>query len=288
MFILSNPKRGESERFETRDDLLSQLEHLNVQHQEEKRKASLELKHINDDGEILGKTKISLPFRQTADAYLIDFGIEKPKKKGFSSPGILRQKREEKSVKTDSDAIENISDQKNNDGSNTEVTKATQSRRSKSSLIGLILFNILLSIALAYTFVTQQSQVRVIENNKKTIVAAKKQLNEIKNYQETSPSVDTFSRYFLPNYYTGNMELLQPFLTPELFKEDMSIQPGKLQSVLLENINYDKDKIHLSYVVSIKQDEDKRTVKVHFTVKAIKNADYDYQVITAPEEMPYP
>lgn len=100
--------------------------------------------------------------------------------------------------------------------------------------------------------------------------------------------IDVFSRYFLPNYYSGKKENLVDFLSDGDAKYTVP-KEGSLQSVILEKLTYDsKTKAYTpTYVLSVKEGDKVSSIRLRFTVKFSHSAKYGYIVTAEPKETDY-
>ena len=97
--------------------------------------------------------------------------------------------------------------------------------------------------------------------------------------------IDVFSRYFLPNYYSGNKELLTDFLSDGDAKYTVP-KEGALQSVILEKISYDSDskEYNVTYVISKNHEGNVSSIRLDFRVKPSTKSKYGFVVTTEPKE----
>ncbi|WP_303974286.1 hypothetical protein [Streptococcus merionis] len=100
--------------------------------------------------------------------------------------------------------------------------------------------------------------------------------------------IDVFSRYFLPNYYSGKKENLVDFLSDGDAKYTVP-KEGTLQSVILEKLTYDSKtkQYNVSYVLSVKEGDTASNIRLSFAVKASKSSKYGYVVTTEPKASNY-
>lgn len=114
------------------------------------------------------------------------------------------------------------------------------------------------------------------------------ELKEMKHLDSTEHQVDVFSRYFLPNLYSGKKEALADFLSDGDVKYT-SPKDGSLQAVNLENIAYDSDseEYTVTYVVSVKKDEVSESHRLSFDVKTDESSKYGFVITTEPNETDY-
>ncbi|HEM3647523.1 TPA: hypothetical protein U1C40_000101 [Streptococcus suis] len=115
-----------------------------------------------------------------------------------------------------------------------------------------------------------------------------KELQDTKQLVTSEHQVDVFSRYFLPQYYSGKKEALTAFLSEGDAKYTVP-KTGTLQSVILEQMNYDseKEEYQVAYVLALRQEETTLSVRLSFTVTALESSPYGFVVTTEPIESPY-
>ncbi|EPT41869.1 hypothetical protein [Streptococcus agalactiae] len=84
MFILINQATDNSERFETKFDLLNRLDNASERCKNLDIRETYSIRQVDENGVIKEKTSLTLPLMGYADEFLIDFGNTKPKNKRFS------------------------------------------------------------------------------------------------------------------------------------------------------------------------------------------------------------
>ncbi|MCF2565206.1 hypothetical protein JQM70_01355 [Streptococcus pasteurianus] len=137
----------------------------------------------------------------------------------------------------------------------------------------------IVSSVIAYTQLTKQNE---------QVTYLYQELKNTQNIVNEEHQIDVFSRFFLPNYYSGNKEALTDFLSDGDAKYTQP-ESGTLQSVILEAVTYDSsDKTYqVTYVVAVKQDDTTSSRRLTYTVKASKTSRYGYVITTEPTETPY-
>ncbi|EGS26852.1 hypothetical protein [Streptococcus agalactiae] len=135
------------------------------------------------------------------------------------------------------------------------------------------------SSVIAYTQLTKQNE---------QITYLYQELKVIQSVIKKEHQVDVFSRYFLPNYYSGKKENLVDFLS-EGDAKYTSPKEGTLQSVILEKLSYDSKtkEYSVTYVLAVKKDDKTSSIRLSFTVKADVSAKYYFVVTTEPKESDY-
>ena len=115
--------------------------------------------------------------------------------------------------------------------------------------------------------------------------AVSKELSDLKTIQSKTGELDAFSRYFLPAYYSDKGKM-DDFVDPQL---RLDRQSGQLQSVILESsLIVDEETYKLTYVVAVKDGENRSQKRLVVTVKEEPAAPYGFQVIAKPELSNYP
>ena len=292
MFLALNLKSGVEERFETRDQLLLYIDTESAKSQEEEVEVILELSHVNANGELVTKTRILLPIKESADAYLINFGIEQDKKgfvfpgrkAGSKSPGAKEKQPGKKEPATSTPTSE-VTELPKNDLA-TEAMYSPKNKR-KGALSSLLLAG--LSVALVASIAYTGFQAVQLNQLSEQVTLLQKEQEQLRLYQEDVTKVDTFSRYFLPTYFSGEKERLADFLTDELSREDFDLPEQSLQSVILEAATVKGGIYTMQYVLVVKQaDDSKKMIRFAFAVVADQDSLYGYRVSQIDPEQSYP
>lgn len=286
MFIVKDLETDTEDRFETRDQLLAFLDIASARVRQAKSKEEKILEHFDQDGKQLEKTTISLPIETDADAYLINFGKLKDKS-GFPFPrrpsvsGSIssseKSSKEEVPVKkTKQEAKKPLSIPYKQ-----EIPRQTAVARAKRPSLIVFLFLLWsLGVAALGSGLYQERQ---------TTQSLTNRVSQLETLQKKIPAIDAFSRFFLPNYFTGNQKYFSEYLSTNLQKKSLDSQTGTLQSVILEGITYRKKGYQVSYVLSVKKNGDTReTLRLAFTVKVNPKAAHGYEVISSPKSSNYP
>ncbi|MFM0818459.1 hypothetical protein [Streptococcus suis] len=146
-------------------------------------------------------------------------------------------------------------------------------------LIGVLALGGIASSIIAYTQLAKQNE---------QVAYLYQELKHIQHLVSTEHQVDVFSRYFLPNYYSGQKENLVDFLSDGDAKYTVP-KIGTLQSVILEQMTYDSDakEYQVTYVLAVKQEEKTTSLRLSFTVKVSESSKYGFVVTTEPMETSY-
>lgn len=194
---------------------------------------------------------------------LPDFPLEEPKSRGLSRKSSI-----------------NKTIDKPSQSSLSEKEKPAK----KQIFIWLLLMGMisLTSLGIALKSYYQLSK----QNEKMTYLY--QELKDTKNLANREHQIDVFSRYFLPNYYSGKKENLNDFLSDGDAKYTVP-KEGSLQSVILEKVTYNAKTKHyqLTYVLTIKAKEQLTSVRLEFEVKEQPSRKYGYVVTSEPKETPY-
>ncbi|HEP2968766.1 TPA: hypothetical protein VCJ25_001269 [Streptococcus pyogenes] len=114
------------------------------------------------------------------------------------------------------------------------------------------------------------------------------ELKNTQNLADREHQIDVFSRYFLPNYYSGKKENLTDFLSDGDAKYTVP-KEGALQSVILEKLTYDsKTKEYtVTYILSVKEGDKASSIRLSFSVETSKSSKYGYVITTEPKASEY-
>ena len=157
----------------------------------------------------------------------------------------------------------------------------TSSKRSFGVYLGrvLVLFGLVGSLTAAGLSIT------LVYHQEKQLSVVSKELSDLKTLQSKTGELDAFSRYFLPVYYSDKGKM-DDFVAPQLV---LDRQPGQLQSVILESsLMVDEATYQLTYVVAVKDGENRSQKRLVVTVKEEPESRYGFQVIAKPELSNYP
>ena len=137
----------------------------------------------------------------------------------------------------------------------------------------------IVSSVVAYTQLTKQNE---------QVNYLYQELKNTQNVINEEHQIDVFSRYFLPNYYSGKKENLEEFLSDGDAKYTVP-KEGTLQSVILEQLTYEPEtkEYQPTYVLSVKEGDKARSIRLSFTAKKSDSAKYGFVVTTEPKEADY-
>lgn len=127
-----------------------------------------------------------------------------------------------------------------------------------------------------------------LSKQKEQVTYLYQELKSTQKLVDEEHQIDVFSRYFLPNYYSGKKEKLVDFLSDGDAKYTVP-KEGTLQSVILEKLTYDSKtkEYRPTYVLLIKEGEKASSIRLSYTVKKSDSAKYGYVITTEPKESVY-
>ena len=167
-----------------------------------------------------------------------------------------------------------------------QPSKASEPQpQTKVSLKKVYLFLGLLGVlslgSVLLTFVTLSK----VSTHSEQLTYLHQELEKNESLDSIEHQIDVFSRYFLPNYYSGNKELLTDFLSDGDAKYTVP-KEGALQSVILEKISYDSDskEYNVTYVISKNHEGNVSSIRLDFRVKPSTKSKYGFFVTTEPKE----
>ncbi|MCK1211322.1 hypothetical protein MXZ81_07045 [Streptococcus uberis] len=222
MFILINQATDNSERFETKFDLLNRLDNASERCKNLDIRETYSIRQVDENGVIKEKTSLTLPLMGYADEFLIDFGNTKPKNKRFSFSKGKRRKtdtkqKDDKTVSSDNQSrkssVQSYEETKQSPKKDRTSSASKESNNIPSAkantlkgflLIGCIVF---LGVFQAYSMIQNQS----LKTQVNQVVSRQEKLQSEVDFQKQVPGIDTFSRYFIPSYFSGEKEVVKPF-----------------------------------------------------------------------------
>lgn len=272
MFLAQNVAGGSQQQFPSRDQLLGFLEQENAKVKSLERETHLTLMQVTEAGEILQKKRVSLPFVETVEELLQDFGFVDTGKK---SKLVFPFKKEKGATDT---TIQNSQTVQTVQGSS-----ASNPLKAFSGLKMILLVILLIGLFGGYSVILAGQNKRL----KTEVTSLENKVNNLSNLQAVAPQVDVFSRYFISSFYANDRDILDQYLTDSL-KKEIEVKDGQLQSVVFEGVKKNGKNYQVSYVLQINQEESKRTVRLTFDVQSDKSGRYGWLVTSQPKEGLYP
>ena len=123
-----------------------------------------------------------------------------------------------------------------------------------------------------------------VKQQKNSISYLNSELAAAQTIQKNEHEADVFGRFFLTYYYTGNKELLKPFLSDGDARYTQPESASILSTILKKvQLNEDGKTYTMSYVVTVKDSAEKISIKqISFDCVEKKSADYGWVVTAEP------
>ena len=278
MYRLTNLTQNTTTTYKNRDLVYQALERENAKVKHQEAEAVLLVEELDKKNVVIYQEDVYLPFEGIADSL-------------FLKPGTLnKQEAAPKEAKTSlfkrqtkTKHLEKTPEEKAEASSLKHETPKPRisSKRSLWVYLGRVLvwFGLVGSLTLAGLSFT------LVYHQEKQLSAVSKELSNLKTIQSKTGELDAFSRYFLPALYSDKGKMAD-FAAPQL---TIDRQAGQLQSVILESsLIVDEVTYQLTYVVAVKDGENRSQKRLVITVKEEPSAPYGFQVIAKPELSNYP
>ena len=278
MYRLTNLTQNTTTTYKNRDLVYQALERENAKVKHQEAEAVLLVEELDKKNVVIYQEDVYLPFEGIADSLFLKPGTlnnQEAAPKETKSSFFKRQTKTKHLEKTPEEKAE-ASSMKH------ETPKPRpSSKRSFGAFLGrvLVLLGLVGSLTLAGLSLT------LVYHQEKQLSAVSKELSNLKTIQSKTGELDAFSRYFLPALYSDKGKMAD-FVAPQL---TIDRQAGQLQSVILESsLIVDEATYQLSYVVAVKDGENRSQKRLVVTVKEEPSAHYGFQVIANPELSNYP
>lgn len=278
MYRLTNLTQNTTTTYKNRDLVYQALERENAKVKHEEAEAVLLVEELDKKNVVIYQEDIYLPFEGIADSLFLNPGTVNNQETSAKESKISLFKRQAKTKRG-----AQIPEEKAEVPSLKHETPKppTSSKRSFGVYLGrvLVLFGLVGSLTVAGLSLT------LVYHQEKQLSVVSKELSDLKTIQSKTGELDAFSRYFLPTYYSDKGKM-DDFVAPQLV---LDRQPGQLQSVILESsLMVDEATYQLTYVVAVKDGENRSQKRLIVTVKEDPAAPYGFQVIAKPELSNYP
>ena len=278
MYRLSNLTQNKTTTYKNRDLVYQALERENAKVKHEEAEAVLLVEELDKKNVVIYQEDIYLPFEGIADSLFLKPGTlnnQEAAAKEAKTSFFKRQTKTTRSPQTPEEKVE-VPSLKH------ETPKPQiSSKRSFWVFLGrvLVVLSLVGSLTLAGLSLT------LVYHQEKQLSAVSKELSNLKTIQSKTGELDAFSRYFLPALYSDKGKMAD-FVAPQL---TIDRQAGQLQSVILESsLIVDEATYQLTYVVAVKDGENRSQKRLVVTVKEEPSAPYGFQVIAKPELSNYP
>ena len=278
MYRLTNLTQNTTTTYKNRDLVYQALERENAKVKHQEAEAVLLVEELDKKNVVIYQEDVYLPFEGIADSLFLKPGTlnnQEAAPKETKSSFFKRQTKTKHLEKTPEEKAE-ASSMKH------ETPKPRpSSKRSFGAFLGrvLVLLGLVGSLTLAGLSLT------LVYHQEKQLTAVSEELSNLKTIQSKTGELDAFSRYFLPAFYSDKGKIAD-FVAPQL---TIDRQAGQLQSVILESsLIVDEATYQLTYVVAVKDGENRSQKRLVVTVKEEPSAPYGFQVIAKPELSNYP
>ena len=278
MYRLTNLTQNTTTTYKNRDLVYQALERENAKVKHQEAEAVLLVEELDKKNVVIYQEDVYLPFEGIADSLFLKPGTlnnQEAAPKEAKTSFFKRQTKTKRLEKTPEENAE-VSSMKH------ETPKPRpSSKRSFGAFLGrvLVLLGLVGSLTLAGLSLT------LVYHQEKQLTAVSEELSNLKTIQSKTGELDAFSRYFLPAFYSDKGKIAD-FVAPQL---TLDRQAGQLQSVILESSSIvDEATYQLTYVVAVKDGENRSQKRLVVTVKEEPSAPYGFQVIAKPELSNYP
>ena len=278
MYRLTNLTQNTTTTYKNRDLVYQALERENAKVKHQEAEAVLLVEELDKKNVVVYQEDVYLPFEGIADSLFLKPGMVNNKEatvKESKNSLFKRQAKTKRGAQIPEEKAEVPS-------LKYETPKPrTYSKRSFWVYLGkvLVLLSLVGSLTLAGLSLT------LVYHQDKQLSAVSKELSNLKTIQSKTGELDAFSRYFLPALYSDKGKMAD-FVAPQL---TIDRQAGQLQSVILESsLIVDEETYQLTYVVAVKDGENRSQKRLVVTLKEEPSAPYGFQIIAKPELSNYP
>ena len=278
MYRLTNLTQNTTTTYKNRDLVYQALERENAKVKHQEAEAVLLVEELDKKNVVVYQEDIYLPFEGIADSLFLKPGTVNHQEVGpkESKPSLFKRQAKTKRGAQIPEEKAEVPSLKH------ETPKSpTSSKPSFLVYLGrvLVLLGLVGSLTLAGLSLT------LVYHQEKQLSVVSKELSDLKTIQSKTGELDAFSRYFLPALYSDKGKMAD-FVAPQL---TIDRQAGQLQSVILESsLIVDEATYQLTYVVAVKDGENRSQKRLVVTVKEESSAPYGFQVIDKPELSNYP
>ena len=278
MYRLTNLTQNKTTTYKNRDLVYQALERENAKVKHEEAEAVLLVEELDKKNVVIYQEDIYLPFEGIADSLFLKPGTlnnQEAAPKEAKTSFFKRQTKTKRLEKTPEENAE-VSSMKH---------ETPKPRPSSKRSFGVFLGRVLVLLGLVGSLTLAGLSLTLVYHQEKQLTAVSEELSNLKTIQSKTGELDAFSRYFLPAFYSDKGKIAD-FVAPQL---TIDRQAGQLQSVILESsLIVDETTYQLTYVVAVKDGENRSQKRLVVTVKEEPSAPYGFQVIAKPELSNYP
>lgn len=278
MYRLTNLTQNTTTTYKNRDLVYQALERENAKVKHEEAEAVLLVEELDKKNVVIYQEDVYLPFEGIADSLFLKPGTlnnQEAAPKETKSSFFKRQTKTKHLEKTPEEKAE----------ASSMKHETPKPRPSSKRSFGVFLGRVLVLLGLVGSLTLAGLSLTLVYHQEKQLTAVSEELANLKTIQSKTGELDAFSRYFLPAFYSDKGKIAD-FVAPQL---TLDRQAGQLQSVILESSSIvDEATYQLTYVVAVKDGENRSQKRLVVTVKEEPSAPYGFQVIAKPELSNYP
>lgn len=278
MYRLTNLTQNTTTTYKNRDLVYQALERENAKVKHEEAEAVLLVEELDKKNVVIYQEDVYLPFEGIADSLFLKPGTlnnQEAAPKETKSSFFKRQTKTKHLEKTPEEKAE----------ASSMKHETPKPRPSSKRSFGVFLGRVLVLLGLVGSLTLAGLSLTLVYHQEKQLTAVSEELSNLKTIQSKTGELDAFSRYFLPAFYSDKGKIAD-FVAPQL---TLDRQAGQLQSVILESSSIvDEATYQLTYVVSVKDGENRSQKRLVFTIKEEPSAPYGFQIIAKPELSNYP
>ena len=278
MYRLTNLTQNTTTTYKNRDLVYQALERENAKVKHQEAEAVLLVEELDKKNVVIYQEDVYLPFEGIADSLFLKPGTlnnQEAAPKEAKTSFFKRQTKTKRLEKTPEENAE-VSSMKH---------ETPKPRPSSKRSFGVFLGRVLVLLSLVGSLTLAGLSLTLVYHQEKQLSAVSKELSNLKTIQSKTGELDAFSRYFLPAFYSDKGKIAD-FVAPQL---TIDRQAGQLQSVILESsLMVDEATYQLTYVVAVKDGENRSQKRLVVTVKEEPSAPYGFQIIAKPELSNYP
>lgn len=278
MYRLTNLTQNTTTTYKNRDLVYQALERENAKVKHQEAEAVLLVEELDKKNVVIYQEDVYLPFEGIADSLFLKPGTlnnQEAAPKEAKTSFFKRQTKTKRLEKTPEENAE-VSSMKH---------ETPKPRPSSKRSFGVFLGRVLVLLGLVGSLTLAGLSLTLVYHQEKQLTAVSEELSNLKTIQSKTGELDAFSRYFLPAFYSDKGKIAD-FVAPQL---TLDRQAGQLQSVILESsLIVDEATYQLTYVVAVKDGENRSQKRLVLTVKEEPSAPYGFQIIAKPELSNYP
>ena len=278
MYRLTNLTQNTTTTYKNRDLVYQALERENAKVKHQEAEAVLLVEELDKKNVVVYQEDVYLPFEGIADSLFLKPGTLNKQEAAPKEAKTSLFKRQTKTTRPPQ-----TPEEKEEVPSLKHETPNPKTSSKPSFLV--YLGRVLVVLGLVGSLTVAGLSITLVYHQEKQLSVVSKELSDLKTIQSKTGKLDVFSRYFLPVYYSDKGKM-DDFVAPQLV---LDRQPGQLQSVILESsLMVDEATYQLTYVVAVKDGENRSQKRLVVTVKEEPEARYGFQVIAKPELSNYP